>query len=543
MSLSLVPKPSSTILLNGRFSLKSVGEIISSDICESEAIFLKEFIKIHYNHKPELRITNFQGSSNEKPTSTAKLPTIVLEVDPVIPKKTNEDYQLHITPSEVHILAPTPTGIFYGIQSLCQLAGAYGENIPSAKILDSPRFPWRGFMLDEGRHFFGKEAVLKLLDVLALLKINRFHWHLVEDQGWRIEIKKYPKLTEIGASRPNTILGRRKRDGYEGKPHEGYYTQVEIREIVAYAKKCHIVVIPEIELPGHCTAALAAYPEYSCRGDPLDVPTNFGIFKDIFCAGKESTFTFLQDILDEIIPLFPDPYIHLGGDEAPKKRWKACPKCQQRIVDLGLKNEKDLQAYFINRIIAYLADYGKIGVGWNEILSPDLHPKTIAQFWMGRKATKLKYLRTSQKMIMSDFFPLYLDYNYGMNSLRKVYGYEPIPKDLPADKHKNVVGLEAPLWTEFVSDIGRISYQIFPRLIAIAEVGWTTIKNKNYADFLEHLRDITPMIHTLGFGIALEEEWDPKGFRRLGKILAMFSDFSGSVFPPSLQVEEYLNRK
>ncbi len=428
MSLSLIPKPSSTILLNGPLSLKSVGEIVSSDICEAEAIFLQKFLENHHNHKPELRIIdsleNTHDNTREKPTTITHVPTIFLEIDPLLPKKTSEDYELDITPLGVNIRAPTQTGIFYGIQSLCQLAVIYGETIPCVKIIDSPRFSWRGFMLDEGRHFFGKEIVLKLLDVLALLKINRFHWHLVEDQGWRIEIKKYPKLTEIGATRPDTILGRKKRDGYEGKPHKGYYTQEEIREIVAYAKTRHIMVIPELELPGHCTAALAAYPEFSCRGEPLDVPTHFGIFKDIFCAGKESTFTFLQNILDEIIPLFPDAYIHLGGDEAPKARWKACAKCQQRIVEQGLKNEKDLQAYFTNRMIAYLADHGKIGIGWNEILNPDLHPGAIAQFWMGRKTTKLKYLRADRKMIMSDFSPLYLDYNCGVNSLRKVYGYE-----------------------------------------------------------------------------------------------------------------------
>ncbi|TFH30578.1 MAG: beta-N-acetylhexosaminidase, partial [Promethearchaeota archaeon] len=421
MSLSLIPKPSSTTLLQGHFSLKSVDEIISSDISNIEAMFLQKFLEFHHNHKPHLRITNSQENTKETPPSTTYTHTIFLEIGKTLSRKTNEDYQLHITPLGAHILAPTSTGIFYGIQSLCQLADAYGENIPCVKILDTPRFPWRGFMLDEGRHFFGKEVVLKLLDVLALLKINRFHWHLVEDQGWRIEIKKYPKLTEVGGNRPDTALGRRKKDGFEGKPHKGYYMQEEIREIVAYAKMRHIVVIPEIEIPGHCTAALAAYPEFSCRGEPLTVPPHFGIFKEIFCAGKESTFTFLQDIVDEIMPLFPDAYIHLGGDEAPKARWKACAKCQQRIAELGLKNEKTLQAYFTNRLITYLADHGKIGVGWNEILHPNLHPEAIAQFWMGRRAKKMKYLRAGQNMIMSDFFPLYLDYNYGVHPLRKVY--------------------------------------------------------------------------------------------------------------------------
>jgi len=524
MSLSLIPKPSSATLLQGYFSLKSIGEIVSSEICKGEAKFLQNYIEVHHKLKLQIRIIESREVHTSKtPIPTFQTPTVYLEINDLPSKKTDEDYHLHINKIGVHILAPTPRGIFYGIQSLCQLAGINGESIPCVDILDTPRFPWRGFMLDEGRHFFGKEIVLKILDFLALLKINRFHWHLVEDQGWRIEIKKYPKLTEVGGIRQDTALGRRKKDGFEGKPHKGYYTQEEIREIVAYAKARHIIIIPEIEVPGHCTAALAAYPEYSCRGEPLTVPTRFGIFKEIYCAGKESTFTFLQDILDEIMALFPGPYVHLGGDEAPKARWKACEKCQQRISDLGLKNEKALQAYFTNRLITYLADHGKVGIGWNEILHPDLHPEAIAQFWMGLRRTKLKYLQAGRKMIISDFFPLYFDYNFGLNSLQKVYKFEPIPKNLPLDKQNNVLGLEAPLWTEFVDDIGRISYQIFPRLVAIAEVGWTIDGNKNYGD--------VPMIHAYGFGVAPEEDWDPKGFRRFVKILATFSDFSGSGEP------------
>jgi hexosaminidase len=467
---------------------------------------------------------------------------ICLRLEPGLPSRTGvppvfaartveslgrEGYRLEVQAEVVIIEALTPTGIFYGIQSLRQLLPVEVEerhpipgadwSIPCQVITDRPRFAWRGFMLDEGRHFHGKETVLQTLDLMALQKLNVFHWHLTEDQGWRIEIKKYPRLTEVGSRRAGTRQGF--TDGqHDGVVHGGFYTQDEIREIVAYAAHRHITVVPEIEMPGHSLAALAAYPELSCIGGPFEVSTHFGIFPDIYCAGKESTFAFLQDVLDEVMELFPSPYIHIGGDEAPKKRWKECPDCQRRIRDEGLKDEHALQGYFTNRIAAYLDSKGRHVIGWNEILQNGLVKGAVVQFWARGRERLLEAIRTDKRAtVMSPYSNTYLDYSYNLTPLSRTYRYEPIPKELGEGDAGSILGLESPLWTEWVPNRARLDYQVYPRLTAMAETGWTLKDKKDYQDFHRRLEKFLERLGRLGVRYAPLRETEPSWLeRRLG---------------------------
>ncbi len=419
-----------------------------------------------------------------------------------------EGYRLTVTATGVIIEAPEPAGVFYGIQSLRQLFPAAIENrhvvqgiewsLPAQVITDRPRFAWRGFMLDEGRHFQGMDTVLKTLDLMALQKMNVFHWHLTEDQGWRIEIRKYPRLTEVGSRRTGTsktILGK----GHDGIPHGGFYTQAEISSIVAYAANRNITIVPEIEIPGHCTAALAAYPELSCTGGPFEVATHFGIFPDIYCAGKEGVFTFLQDVIDEILELFPSPYIHIGGDEAPKARWKECPDCQARMRKEGLKDEHALQGYFTNRILAYLKSRGRRGIGWNEILQEGLIDEAAVQFWVRGRPALLESIRKGKRpIIMTTYLDTYLDHGYSLMPLSRAYAYEPVPAELEENETASILGPEFPLWTEWVPNRARLDYQAYPRLTAAAEVGWTQRERKDPADFRRRLEGFLPRLDILG---------------------------------------------
>lgn len=419
-----------------------------------------------------------------------------------------EGYRLTVEPGRVDIEAPEPAGVFYGIQSLRQLV--VGQNvILSYTVLDYPRFRWRGFMLDEGRHFMGKETVLRLLDQLALQKLNIFHWHLTEDQGWRIEIKAYPKLTEVGSKRKGTTRGFAGK--HNGIPYEGFYSQDEIREIVEYAAVRHITIVPEVEFPGHSLAALAASPELSCTGGPFEVCTHFGILPELYCAGNEEVFTFLEGVLDEILALFPSPYIHIGGDEAPKGRWKKCPKCQERIRAEGLKDENALQVYFTNRIAAYLAERGRRVVGWNQVLGKGLDTSAIPQWWAGNKKDFLKALEAGHEGILSDYLETYLDHSHALTPLSRAYRYEPLDPALSAEAARRILGLEAPLWSEFVRNQARLDYQAYPRLPAYAETAWTPRELKNYTDFRARLR---PFLELLDVRHAPLREAEPPFFQQ-----------------------------
>ncbi len=395
-----------------------------------------------------------------------------------------ESYSLKIRDNQVFITGDD-SGVIYGIQTLFQLIVT--NNVTDLDIEDAPRYSWRGFMLDESRHFFGKKTVMQLLVILSNLKINKFHWHLSDDQGWRIEIKQYPKLTEIGAYRKSTQIGgllsyiTKKQNN---TPHSGYYTQDDIREIVEFAKILNIDIIPEIDIPGHTTALIASYNELSCDNtDNIEVATHFGIKKNILCVGNPNTYRILENIFDEIIDLFPSGYIHIGGDEVKFDNWKNCDKCQQLKKKLMFEDERELYSHFIGKMISYLQSKNVKVIGWNDII-PDHNIENFAksgimiQQWMGKKNKLKEFIRNNGKVIMSDFFHTYLDYNYYMTSLKKVYNYNP---------NGNIMGIEAPLWTEWVHDTKRLYWQIFPRLIAIAEITW--YGNDKYKDFKNRLNN------------------------------------------------------
>jgi hexosaminidase len=464
---------------------------------------------------------------------TSELPAknvIHLRLDPRLEGLGNEGYQLEIRPDAIVIEASKTSGVFYGIQTLRQLLPIEIEErfpvsgmdwrVPCVLIEDKPRFAWRGFMLDEGRHFHGKETVLLTLNLMSLQKLNVLHWHLTDDQGWRIEVKKYPRLTEVGSQRAGTsktMLGKK----HDGIPHMGYYTQDEIREIVAFAAERHIRIVPEIEMPGHSLAALTSYPELSCTGGPFKVATHFGIFPDIFCAGKEIVFTFLQNVLEEILELFPSPYIHIGGDEVPKKRWKGCPDCQLRIREEGLKGENALQVYFTNRIAAYLVSKGRQMMGWNEILQDGLVKGAVVQFWAKGRKHLLEAIRTEKRaVVLSTFLDTYLDHSYSLMPLSRAYRYEPVPAELGGNNAGSVIGLEFPLWSEWVPNRARLDYQVYPRLTAMAETGWTLKDKKDFKDFRRRLDKLLGRLDRLGVLYAPLKEAEPP------KVMQWFGIFS-----------------
>ena len=456
---------------------------------------------------------------------------IHLRINPALAHLGTEGYHLLASPRVVILEAPTPTGVFYAIQSLRQLLPASieykqrmsGEDwrIPTVEIYDQPRFSWRGFMLDEGRHFQGKEAVLQTLELMALQKLNVFHWHLTEDQGWRIQINAYPRLTEVGSHRPGTsrgLLGKQ-----DGIPHTGFYTQADVREIVAYAAARHITVVPEIEFPGHSLAALASYPELSCTGGPFQVATHFGIFPDIYCAGKDSTFTFLQNVLDEVFELFPSPYIHIGGDEAPKKRWKACPDCQRRIRQEDLKDEHALQIYFTNRILKYLSQRGRRAIGWNQILDAGLARDAVVQYWLGSRQPLLQAIREDQRqVVMSSFLDAYLDHSYSLTPLSRAYRYEPVPAELDDAQSACILGLEFPLWSEHLRSRRRLDYQAYPRLSAMAETAWTPKAQKDLGSFRQRLVHFLERLGIMGVSFASLEEAQPSRLKQAFGIFTIF---------------------
>lgn len=411
-----------------------------------------------------------------------------------------EGYLLDITSKGIDIQAKTPQGLFYGMQTVMQLLPAEIESktrvsniewkIPAVTIKDEPRFKYRGMHLDVCRHFVDVDFIKKQLDLLALFKINTFHWHLTEDQGWRIEIKKYPKLTTMGAQR---IEG-------EGNTYGPFfYTQEQVKEVVAYAKERFIEVIPEIELPGHGVAAIHAYPELSCTGEQIPVRNIWGISNDVFCAGNDAVFEFLENVIAEVIPLFESDYFHIGGDEAPKIRWKACPKCQARIKKLGLKADKEhsaeekLQSYFVQRIEKFLVKHNKKMIGWDEILEGGLAPTATVMSWRGEEGG-VASANMGHDVIMTPGPWLYLDKYQGdarlssvsiggLLTLEKVYNYDPVPEKIASDKKHHIIGAQGNMWNEYNYNGEEMEYDIYPRIIALAELNWTPKEKKDYKDF------------------------------------------------------------
>jgi len=384
-------------------------------------------------------------------------------------------------------------------------------------------------MLDEARHFHGKKVVKKLLDLMARLKLNIFHWHLTDDQGWRIEIKKYPNLIEIGSKREESQVGGFFNKRKNGIPHSGYYLQDDIKEIISYAKDRFITIIPEIDMPGHTRAALASYPNLSCRGYSFRVSPHWGIHRDILCIGKEEVFDFVKGVLDEIAQLFPSDIIHIGGDEVPKNRWEECERCQLRISKEGLKNEGDLQIYFTNRITAFLKSKGKRVMGWNEILDKNLEEDIICQYWLRGKEKVFKYLQRSGNVIMSNFKFAYLDHSYSFTPLKLAYKFEPIPKKLKPHYHENVLGLEAVMWGEFIPNLKRLEWQTFPRLIAFSEVSWTPKDKKKFRHFQNRLDRFLRRLDIIGVNYANKKEVRPRFLKRKFGIITIPQAQNGGI--------------
>ncbi len=410
----------------------------------------------------------------------------------------DEGYKLEIQPNRIHIQANKPAGLFYGVQTLFQLMPPefLGQNgslpspvtVPCVRVVDKPRYGWRGLMLDVSRHFFSIEFIKKQIDLLAMHKMNRLHLHLTDDQGWRIEIKKYPRLTQISS-------WRREPDGHiEG----GYYTQDELRELVRYAQSRFVTIVPEIEMPGHCTAALAAYPELSCTGGPFRVAIEWGIHRDVYCAGNDQVFQFLEDVLTEVMEIFPSKFIHVGGDEVPKDRWQHCPKCQARIKAEGLKDEAELQSYFIRRIEKFLNAHGRRLIGWDEILEGGLAPNAVVMSWRGTKGG-IAAAQANHDVVMSPTTYCYFDYYQGNPlteplaiggnlPLEKVYKFDPTPEELPPDKAKHILGGQANVWTEYIPTPQQAEYMIYPRLAAMAEDLWSPKEQHNWESFVARLQ-------------------------------------------------------
>jgi len=398
-----------------------------------------------------------------------------------------EGYQLRVTSEHIVIRSGAGAGLFYGVQTLRQLLPPAIESnhvvadvawvVPAVSIQDSPRFAWRGLLLDCCRHFMEVDFVKRIIDLLAYYKMNRLHWHLTEDQGWRIEIQKYPRLTAVGAWRTD----------HDGRAYGGYYTQDDIREVVAYATSRYVTVVPEIEMPGHSVAALAAYPDLSCRGEPLAVQNRWGVHKDVYCAGNEQTFTFLEDVLTEVMTLFPGEYIHIGGDECPKDRWRECPKCQTRIAAEGLADEDELQSWFIARVEKFLNAHDRKLIGWDEILEGGLAPGATVQSWRGTDGA-VAAARQGHDAIVSPTSHAYFDYDVGVTDLRQVFTFSPLPENLEDPYTHHVLGGECNLWTERTPQ-EMVDNRLFPRLLAMSERLWTASADPDFTDFWRRVRN------------------------------------------------------
>lgn len=481
-ALSIIPEAKSVEMLGSPVTITPQMKYFSNGAAAEKAAEL--FV---------LFVSSNYGFIMEK--GTMQNSTLVFSEDDAL---SAEGYQLTVAKNKI-VLQGRAAGLFYGVQTLQQMlpfSGQVTKNkipVPGVLIKDEPRFAYRGLMLDVGRHFFSVSYIEKFLDVMAYYKLNRFHWHLTEDQGWRIEIKKYPKLQSVASKRKETMEGPYRDNKFDGKPYGGYYTQEEIKRVVKYAADRFITVIPEIEMPGHAQAALAAYPQLGCTGGPYEVVTKWGVHKEVYCAGNDEVFSFLEDVLSEVIPLFPSQYIHIGGDECPKDRWKACPKCQARMKALGLKDEHALQSYFIQRMEKFLNSKGKRIIGWDEILEGGLAPDATVMSWRGEEGG-IEAAKQKHDVIMTPNTYLYLDYYQGNPAteplaiggylpLEKVYSYEPYPAALTEEQKKYIKGVQGNVWTEYIPDDRSVDYFTYPRALALAEITWSPQHKKDYTRF------------------------------------------------------------
>ena len=506
----IIPLPQEVSITNGgSFVLTPSTSIIypeGNDLLKQAGEFLASYIKEATGYAPKVAT-----AKSSKP--------IHLSIDKSISNP--EGYRLTVTPEGIELAGATEAGVFYGVQTLRKSIPAVAEGmnieLPAVTINDYPRFAYRGMHLDVSRHFFPADSVKKYIDILALHNMNTYHWHLTDDQGWRIEIKKYPELTKIGSQRKQTVIGHNSGE-YDGKPYGGFYTQDEIRDVIAYAKERFITIIPEIDLPGHQQAALATYPELGCTGGPYDVWQQWGVSEDVICAGNEKSMQFLEDVLSEVIDLFPSEYIHIGGDECPKIRWKTCPKCQARIKAEGIKGDKKhsaeeyLQSSVISQMEKFVESKGRHIIGWDEILEGGLAPNATVMSWRGVDGG-IEAAKQHHNVIMTPNTYLYFDYYQSTDTenepmaiggylpLERVYSLEPTA-GIPDEYKKYVIGVQANLWTEYIPTFSQVEYMVMPRMAALAEVQWTDPSKKEYQSFLPRLVRMTKLYDRLGYNYA-----------------------------------------
>lgn len=500
--ICIVPKPLSITDGEGSFAISSATRIsIGDDSLRRPAEMFAEDMSMELGG----RMTVSDRKSRR---------SISLNLDQAME---SEEYRLEVGRNGISVCGGSEKGVFYALQSLKQLIICASPTngravLQAATIIDKPRFAYRGAMLDVCRHKFTTDEVKRYIDILALHKINTFHWHLTDDQGWRIEIKRYPELTQTGAMRKQTLVGRyRTSKEYDGTPYGGYFTQDEIRDVVKYAAERYITVIPEIEMPGHAVAALATYPKLGCTGGPYEVRTTWGISEDVFCAGSEETFEFIENVLTEVLELFPSEYIHIGGDECPKVRWKACPKCQRRISEEGLANETELQSYFMKRIERWLNGHGRKIIGWDEILQGGITRSATIMSWRGTKGG-IAAAALGNRVIMSPNTYCYIDYYQtegreaageplanGRRSvtMEKLYSFEPL-EGLTEEQGGFIAGVQVNLWTEYIKTFDHAQRMLLPRLAALSEVGWSD-RTRDLDDFRRRMRSLRRVYDREGY--------------------------------------------
>lgn len=510
--INIIPRPNKLTMLSGYLDLTKMRYVCYSETTMAEAKILQSNLKKEYGLQINLKADQYLDNS------------INLELDVNLTDSLGkEGYQLIVSPSKITLKAASQAGIYYGIQSLLQAVDTSNnkKQLALMTIEDKPRFEWRAFMLDESRYFKGMAQVKLLLDEMARLKMNIFHWHLVDDQGWRIEINKYPLLTKVGSHRKSTQVGEQKwkSNKQSGQPHSGFYTQTQIKEIVNYAAQRHITIVPEIEMPGHSSAAVAAYPWLSTENKQIEVPVKFGRFYDIYDVTNPKVYNFIEDVLQEVFSMFPSKVIHIGGDEVSYDAWTKSSKVKAYMENNNLKTYADLQVHFTNRISRYIEKNERRMMGWNEIMGINIHQdfeekkidknaetslakNVIVHFWKGDINLLKQAAQHGYDIVNSQNQLTYLDYAYSSISLQKAYDFNPIPKDLDSIFHNRIIGTGCQMWSEWIPTIGEMHYQVFPRLAAYSEVGWTNKDSKNYDQFREALQPILKIWKTKGIYFA-----------------------------------------
>lgn len=508
--LNIIPQPKELIFDDGQFEINTETQLIYKGLDKVALHTIKSFNQ-HFSQASGYELT----INDQTPAQNY----ILFQIQ-AIESSSAEAYELVIEPTHIQIIAVTNKGLFYALQTLRQLLPNVIERnivnnatkwiLPSLQIKDFPEFEYRGLNLDVARHYFPVEFIKKQLDLMALYRLNVFHWHLTDDQGWRIEIKKYPKLTSIGAKRSKTLIGHGANPPfkYDNTPYMGYYTQENIKEIIAYAQERHIQIIPEIEMPGHALAALASYPELGCTGGPYEVATHWGVFEDVMCPGKESTFTIIKDILSEVAALFPGEYIHIGGDECTKTKWRNCKHCQKRINNLGINNESELENYFIKRTQGIVSELGKKMVGWNEIMSDSTLADATIIMWQD-DANYKNAIKNNNEIVKSSNNYLYFDHYQaapqdhplaigGYTPLKDVYHYKVYADNEGGEAQQSIIGIQANCWTEYMATEDKVEFMLYPRLQAFSEVAWGNENKKDWPEFRRKLESHLERLNILG---------------------------------------------